>query len=115
MEETWGDRQIGRRSAVANGDWAVGYYHSGRDVPILFHCVDRAEADKAFKQLINTPESQRIILNSGHHAGRASALVFIVQFRAGAWSLIKGTEGAQQKLGSSGLPLPDQDPMDISF
>jgi hypothetical protein len=99
----------GRRyPAGVKGELAVGYYREGEDVPDLVATANRDEAEARFAEFLKSPEPMRVVLNEGPHAGRPSAVVFIVRCDGGTnWTIIKETEGTRQEYPLGRLNMPD--------
>jgi len=106
--EYWPDHNGQLYPAGTRGELAVGYYLAGKDTPELIPVATMEEARSRFAEITKGDDPMRVVLTSGEHAGRRSAVAFIVRCDHGTnWNTIAVTSGMAQEFPESRLEIPD--------
>lgn len=79
------------------GDLAVGYYKSSGAAWALIPVKTRHQADAKLREVLEYPDILHVVLESGQHQGRGSAVAWIARCDSGVdWTILEETEGMKQ-------------------
>ena len=83
--------------AGEKGDLAVGHYKQNGAAWVLEPVDTKEEADARLRAVVQQKDVLRVVLDSGPHQGRPSAVAWVARCNGGQdWTIIEETEGMKQ-------------------
>lgn len=83
--------------AGERGEFAVGHYTRSGGTWRLLPVGSRHQAEKLFREILGHDDVLHVVLQTGPHQGRSSAVAWVARCNGGEdWTIIEETEGMRE-------------------